>query len=128
MSHIPASAMPHAAATADGPDREQPPLSSAAPATGSGARAGSEADLISRGAGEPEGAATTSGQPPVNGTVTADDRPASTVPNNSRSSARDLAIALGGFAAVGGIVAAVLPMLNGRKTKGRKKKGKKKRG
>lgn len=149
MSHIPSSAMPHAhaqdddanGAQASRPAGEQPEAEPTTatprqpePAIGDGTvpapLAGSATqlaqDMAAAGPSAEDGA--TDGRPEVDGTVTAKDHgaPARDADDDRRSPALIAAMVLGGLAALGGLVAAALPLLrddkarNGKKGKKRK--------
>lgn len=104
---------------------DEPPLASAAPSTATGNRQGSNAEATA----ETAGGAATGGQSGVDGMVSAVHR--DTAPEardaDHRSTALVVAAVLGGLAALGGVVAAVLPLLRDRRDGGRKK-GKKRKG
>lgn len=100
---------------------DEPPLSSAAPGTGTGNRQGSDADRTAQGAGEPAATASTPGQPSVQ-----HDGGERTGSHRRRTAGR-AALALGGLAAIGGIIATVFPMVRDRNEGGKGKKGKKRK-
>lgn len=108
---------------------EEPPLSSAGPGTATGNRQGSDSDATATVAG----GAATGGQSGVDGTVTAQGEVAAGTgaggSGEDRSTALLAAMVLGGLAAIGGLVAAVLPLVQERqgKKQGKGKKGKKAR-
>lgn len=127
MSHIPASAMPHARSNGD--PATAAPLASQAPATVTGNREGSPADQVARDAGRPDVPA----QAPVDGTVTAEDRPSPGSPPKRRSRLRSpaglAAIAIGGLAVAGGVAATLYPKARGdEKPKSKSRKGPRKKG
>lgn len=104
----------------------EPPLSSAAPGTKTGNRQGSDADRTAQAAGEPAATAASTGQAPVQ-----EDAEEQTPANEGRSVGRTAgraALALGGLAAIGGIIATVFPMVRDRNDgAGKGKKGKKRK-